>query len=98
MERSREYSQREFFRCLLNYDDNFSESPPPAEAAITFCFKGPVQCHRGTRPGQPVLVRVLASAMQVIPRRAANSQSCVERGSPSGRAGVRAGGELDCDG
>lgn len=88
MERSRKYSQREFFRRLLDYDGNFNESPPPAEAAVTFSFNGLVQSHRGTRPGQPVLVRILASAVQVLLQRAADSQSCVERGSLCGRRRV----------
>lgn len=30
------YRQREFFRCLVDYDDNFSENP--TEAAVVFLF------------------------------------------------------------
>lgn len=33
------------FRCLVDYDDNFSENP--TEAAVVLCFNGPPLCRRG---------------------------------------------------
>ena len=41
------YTQAErVFRCLDDYDDNFSENP--TEAADVLCFNGPLLCGRGT--------------------------------------------------